>query len=791
MLPVAHIRNEAGKPVIDPLAGHLSDVAIRTKDFADIFGSGDWGFFAGLWHDIGKYRQGFQQYIRQCADPDAHIEGRISGADKTHSAAGALWAQAYLKQVDPRFGNVAARILSYLIAGHHAGLADWEDLDCRLKKPESQREWAEAVGAEVADEILRPIAALPSPAVLRRFVEQQPEGTRADIPGSFALWVRMLFSCLADADFLVTEQFMSSEKQEKRDGFSSLSTMMNRLTVHLEQFSQEVMMRGGSESLVNRQRRLVLASCLKKEENPPGIFSLTVPTGGGKTLSSLAFALHHAIRYSKRRIIYAIPYTSIIEQSASIFSGIFGEENIVEHHSSIDVDPAQETHRSRLACENWDAPLIVTTNVQLLESLFSNRTSRCRKLHNIANSVIILDEAQLLPVNYLQPVIDVLRLLVRDYGVTLVLCTATQPSLETHVGFELAHSLRGFAPGEIREIIDDVPALYRALNRIQIHVPKNLNQPHTWEKLAAELIQEDAVLGIVSRRADARDLYRQIHDSQSTKEGLWHLSGLMCARHRSDTLSQIRSALTDYHQAIKQGKSGKPVRVIATQLVEAGVDVDFPVVYRALAGLDSIAQAAGRCNREGRLAQGHIHVFVPPKPAPPGLLRMAEDATRALWNLEADHDDPLAIEHFSDYFRHLYGDAKLDEKEIVSLLKAGKGAEVKFRTVAERFHLIDEKDSATVFVRYQRNDNDEGIERLLLKLKNEGVTRWLLRKLQAYGVTVYRHDLERLLKSGDVIPLGSDCPGIYIQSPDNDILYDQALGLNVRGAPGDPGTLVI
>lgn len=785
---IAHIRKDGERLVAHPLIGHSFAVSNLSSEFATAFKSSDWAALAGLWHDLGKHRPGFQSYIRRCADPDAHIEGRIADADKTHSAAGALWAIKYLPQRDPQTGGAIARVMAYLIAGHHAGLGDWQsELTARFNKADSQRELEEATAAGVPTNILKPENALPDLAALKAHVEKR-DGS--EIPGRFALWVRMLFSCLVDADFLDTERFMAYDKSEGRNGFLSLDEMAQQLTDHLDNMARDVAERGEADSAVNRKRRHILQCCLDRASEAPGFFSLTVPTGGGKTLSSLAFALNHARHQQKRRIIYAIPYTSIIEQTAGIFRDIFGEENVVEHHSSVEVDPKQETHRSRLACENWDAPLIVTTNVQLLESLFASRTSRCRKLHNLVGSVIVLDEAQLLPVDFLQPVVDVLRLLVQDYGVSVVLCTATQPALESGSGFDQARGLRSFAPGEVREIIDNVSALYDALRRVRVHRPAGLRPLPDWLALAPQLAAHEAMLAIVSRRADASDLYKAVRQETDDSQDLWHLSGLMCARHRSWVIERIKASLTARRQAQAKGETPAPVRVISTQLVEAGVDIDFPVVYRALAGLDSIAQAAGRCNREGRLAEGQVYVFVSPKLPPPGLLRMAEGATRKLWGILPPDTDPLAVEHFTGYFQSLYADAVLDKHQIAVDLRFEGNGEVKFRSAANKFRLIDEKEGATVFVRYYRNSEDKEIDILLAKLQKEGMQRWLLRELQGYGVSVYADDLARLLNSGDVIPLGDDFPGIYIQSPKNDVLYHPILGLNVDGAPGDPGSFI-
>ena len=780
---LAHIRNDNGHLIAHRLEDHLIDVSELAANFAAEFGAAPWAALAGIWHDLGKYREGFQRYIRQCGDPDAHIEGRVAGPEKTHSAAGALWAQQYLAEVDKRSGPVVARVLAYLIAGHHAGLDNWfGGLHERFSREDTLREGRDALAVAIPEAIRKPPTGLPDLKAIRTDQEH-------NIPGRFALWVRMLFSCLVDADFLDTEAFMSQGKAESRNGFMPISELEKRLAERLAQMAQEVETRGEAGSQVNLKRAEVLCACLAKAECSPGVFSLTVPTGGGKTLSSLAFALRHALRHGKRRIIYAIPYTSIIDQTAGIFRSIFGDENVIEHHSNVEVDATQETARSRLACENWDAPLIVTTNVQLLESLFASRTSRCRKLHNLVGSVIVLDEAQLLPVPYLQPVVDVLRLLVKDYGVTLVLCTATQPTLESRNGFDQARQLRGFAAGEIREIVDDVAGLYGALERVRVHLPADLKTPSNWEQLAPQIAGHDAVLSVVGRRADARELYTRVKAEDSA--GLWHLSGLMCAQHRSDTIADIKQALVARRQALASGQNPAPIRVISTQLVEAGVDIDFPVVYRALAGLDSIAQAAGRCNREGRLDKGEVHVFVPPKPAPQGLLRMAEQATRILWEALPPEADPMGVERFADFFRRLYGDANLDAKDVCNLLRVGQIGDVSFRTAAERFRLIDDAEGATVFVRYKRNPDDDAIDVLLNTLKKEGPQRWLLRKLQRYGVSIYQRDLQRLEGLGDIEPLGGDFPGLYVQSFCNDVLYDRVLGINVNGAPGDPGSLVL
>ena len=497
-----------------------------------------------------------------------------------------------------------------------------------------------------------------------------------------------------------------------------------------------------------------------------------MPTGGGKTLSSLAFALNHAQTHGKRRVIYAIPYTSIIEQTADVFREVFkglGDEVLIEHHSQADAADQDETARSRLACENWDAPLIVTTNVQLFESLFAAKTSRCRKLHNLVGSVIVLDEAQQLPPEFLQPILDALNLLVKHYGVTVVLCTATQPALNTTDYFDASNNLQGLE--NVREIIDNPDALFDALKRVDVELPKDWNTPTPWADIAAQLAAEDCVLAIVSTRKAARELQRLL------PPGTLHLSALMCGAHRKTVIDHIKARL----KAKREGHDLQPLRVVSTQLVEAGVDIDFPVVYRALAGLDSIAQAAGRCNREGRLEdQGRVLVFVPPEPPPVGHLRKGAQA--CISTLHGQHADPLARALFATYFRQFYSTVDLDSKGVCSLLtvKDRQTLAVQFRSAADAFRLIDDQDSASVVVRYAEHRDE--IEKLLGILAADGPARWLMRRLQRYSVSIHKRVADRMLMQGSLTLL---MPGLCVQQ-DVDGLYHPFLGLQVEDVPFNP-----
>ena len=752
-LPIAHAAYDDADKWRPPhdLAEHLCEVGKLAADFASRFGA-DWARLAGRWHDLGKFRPRFQKYIRQASgfEADAHIKGEAGKAP--HSTAGALLA------ID-RFG-AAGRVLAYLIAGHHAGLADWfGGLRERLDDPKSQAELVESLGENPPENLL-------DAGDFKHNLRTIPGGK-----DGFALWVRMLFSALVDADFLDTERYMEPDKFASRNAWPTLAALAPLFDAHMGKLAAEA-----DPTPVNKLRTDILRQCRQAALHDAGLFSLTVPTGGGKTLSGMAFALEHARRHGKRRVIHVIPYTSIIEQTAGVFRSIFGNDAVIEHHSNVESDPDKETSATRLACENWDAPIIVTTNVQFFESLFASRTSRCRKLHNIVDSVVILDEAQLLPPEFLQPILDVLNLLTRHYGVTVVLSTATQPALASRQYFDARQNLRGL--DHVREIIDDPDTLYAALERVNVRLPDDWHQPTDWPQLAEALTAHESALAIVNTRKDARALW------DAMPKGTLHLSALMCGAHRSDVIKDIKKQLT--------AEPPIPTRVVSTQLVEAGVDVDFPVVYRALAGLDSIAQAAGRCNREGLLkGKGEVVIFVAPKPAPSGLLLQGENACRDV--LRDVTDSPLARARFAQYFERLYYGCQLDKAGICDdLFMAGghlDGRElaVNFRTASEKFRLIDDEDSLPIVVRYRGKDGQNAeIDQWLAMLRRDGPKRWLMHKLQRYIVNLRRRQALLLLERGDVEEILS---GLYAQAGDG--LYDEVLGLLPEGRAWKPEDFVL
>jgi CRISPR-associated endonuclease/helicase Cas3 len=569
------------------------------------------------------------------------------------------------------------------------------------------------------------------------------------------MWIRMLFSCVVDADFLDTEGFFSPEKSAARKKFPRFDDLRPRFDDYMRaKFSQV------DRTSVNQLRSLVLETCIAKSHLPPGIFSLTVPTGGGKTLGSTAFALHHGAHHEKRRLIYVIPYTSITEQTANQLREIFPDA-VVEHHSNIVEENSEDSARNRLASENWDAPVIVTTTVQFFESLFAARPSKCRKLHNIVNSVVILDEIQLLPTDFLRPILRALTELTRRYKVTLVLSTATQPALKSQTNSEAV--FEGLP--DVTEIIDKPEEVYTRMRRTAITVPKDLQTPIAWEALANELQRHPTVLCIVNRRDDCRTLHALM------PRGTIHLSALMCGAHRSNVIGKLKELL----------KEKIPVRVISTQLVEAGVDLDFPVVFRALAGLDSIAQAAGRCNREGLLEKGEVRLFVPPSKTPRGYLAQAAEITKRLLSANAG-GDPLALPEFTKFFKELYwlrGD-RLDAHGILVDLAADPQLRFSFRTAADKFAIIDDRLSVPIAVQYE-----EGIQ-LLDRIGQRGLDRMLRRQLQRYIVTVPQWVFTGLVNAGQVEEIAT---GLWAQSALGK--YDLVVGLHVGDVLINPSDLIV
>ena len=706
MTYLAHIAGDGRKQTA---AEHLNGTAERCALFAAPFGAEELGRLAGLSHDLGKYSMEFQRRLD-------------NGPKVDHATAGAFacW----------RMGQPLA---AFAAAGHHGGLPDrgtqGDSPDAgtflgRMKRAERGglpdcSAWTEEI-------------ALPSPA-------PPPCGTE---PLSQIFFTRMLFSCLTDADFLDTEAFMDGSPRPEHP--APLDDLWERLQRHISGWFPP-------QGELNSRRCAVLEQCIRMgKTQPPGLFTLTVPTGGGKTVASLAFALAQARARARglRRIIYVIPYTSIIEQTAQEFRTILGAENVLEHHSNaayeIDAEATPKTVRLAQAAENWDMPVVVTTAVQFFESLYANRPSQCRKLHNLAGSVILFDEAQLLPLPCLRPCVHAIAQLVQHYGASAVLCTATQPAL----GPLFAEFLPGRPAVELCPPELCPPESFR---RVCFRQAGRLD----WDTLSGQLQQHEQVLCVVNSRKSAQEIFTRL-----SGEGNFHLSTLMYPAHRRAKLEEIRRRL----------REGLPCRVISTSLIEAGVDVDFPAVFREEAGLDSILQAAGRCNREGkRPVSESIVTLFRGEAAPPPLFQTAIGAGRMV--LE-QYDDIASREAIQAYFHTLLELKGAEAQDIYGILPKIRTELFPFQSVAERFHMID-SPTRTVYIPL-----GAGAE-LVGRLRAGERSRALFRQLGQYGVSIYENHFAALDQAGDLERLEDGSAILATLS-----LYSEETGLSLEADCG-------
>lgn len=701
------------------LEEHLENVAKMAAEFAKPFGAEDWARLAGLWHDLGKYNPAFQRRLH--GDPVKVVHSEAGG----HLASLKGW-------------NGADKVLSWLIMGHHSGLADFSTAQTGAKALSAKMQ-----DPHKSDEVL---SLVPDSIVNQKLPSMPSIFSKQDPFSDLAFFIRMLFSCIVDADFLDTEAFIEPGKGQLRQNssYAAMESLLEKFDSYMLQFKD-------AKGLVNECRAQVLYQCRVAAEKK-GVFSLTVPTGGGKTLASLAFALKHAVFNAKRRIIYVIPYTSIIEQTAEVFRSIPGFSDVVlEHHSNLVWDDGNEDGNlcKRMAMENWDVPIVVTTNVQFFESLYSNKSSRCRKLHNISDSVVIFDEAQCLPPAFLRPCVFAVRELSLHYGVTPVMCTATQPVLDKKDSFDFKFR-EGF--DNVTEIIEEPDLLSKKLQRVKVERFNDLKQVKYSELADMILAEEQSLLCIVNRKPDARELSELLPDDLTI-----HLSTNMCAAHRLEVLRNIRRRL----------RQGERTIVISTSLVEAGVDLDFPIVYRALAGLDSIAQASGRCNREGRLDFGRTVVFIPDKQ--PDYVKPASSLAIDYLSVnslgELFHPETFR-EYFNKYF-FMKGTGALDQFGIRDLLPK-KMEEISYQTAAEKFRLIDNDWQVSIIVPY--GESQILIDRMISERWN---LRELIRKLQRYSVNIPRHIFSTLLESDYIHEVGKD-GGLY--SLHTNQLYDSKYG---------------
>lgn len=708
------------------LRDHLIEVERLAGERASKFGAEKLGKIIGLAHDLGKYSEAFQR----------RLEGDSKKVD--HTTAGA-------QELYRRFGKNVGTAMAYTVAGHHGGLPDGNkgapaNLPERLSRADIPDFQAFHEEIEISE-------------LLSQDLAQMPRAAKGMEAFSFSFCIRMLYSCLVDADFLDTERFMNMERFKLCPEPISMETLFMRLEKKLAILAER---NRSNTSAINTARQSILKRCLEMADQKPELFTLTVPTGGGKTYSSLAFGLKHAVKYKKDRIIYVIPYTSIIEQNAQVFRDAledgFGDDVVLEHHSNFEYpegsfnewDEHEKVHR--LASENWDMPLVVTTAVQFFESLYASKGSRCRKLHNMVNSVIILDEAQMMPIECIKPCLWALAELVLNYGTTVVLCTATQPAVKELI------------PGGLKpvEIMENPAELQKTFKRVNVCYRNEM----TDEELAETIANTSQILVIVNTRRHARLLFDKL--LEKTQESIYHLSARMCPAHRKQILAEIRQALRD----------GKPCRLVSTQLVEAGVDIDFPVVCRSAAGIDSIAQAAGRCNREGKLPEGHVTVFDPEPHGMPKKGRFDETAglTRSTARrLQQFEGDLLSLEAIEDYFKQLLDTERdnLDSKEVLKTIKAGAdGISFPFAKIANDFQMIDSPTIPVVI------PWDEQSKKLIEEAVNSLYPSSKVRGLQPYVVQIYQFELAALEKEGVIKTVDSFMKFLTDRS-----FYDTRFGL--------------
>ncbi len=707
----AHTPNAQGQ--WHNLVDHLRATAETARAFAERFGTGELAYYAGLCHDLGKFHPQFQHYLQACAV-----------GQKARKQPHAVFGAQYVASYSPP--------LAFVIEGHHGGMRDKIDLKARLQPDPALEDIRRRAQAELPE------------------LNQQP-AMPTHLPANDALaWemlTRMLFSCLVDADFLDTERHFDPNRAAQRGQTPDLATLWVRFEAN-----QNALLQNAPDTLVNRARRAIYEACLNAAQQPPGLFRLTAPTGGGKTRAALGFALKHALTHNLERVIVALPYTSIIDQTAQVYREILGEEVVLEHHSALRWDDIDEDalNRQKLLSENWDAPIIVTTFVQLFESLFSNKPSACRKVHRLARSVIVLDEAQTLPVELLTPTTHALQQLVDYFGATVVVCTATQPALE-RVSFREPP----------REIVPQPEQWFNALRRVEYVLDR---EPLSREALAERVAAESQIMVVLNARRDAVEVVQLLSEAHPELEGVYHLSTLLCPAHRWQVLTEIRERLAH----------GLPCRLIATQVVEAGVDLDFPVVMRAMGPLDRIVQAAGRCNREGKLERGRVVIFeLQDGRAPRGAYRTGIDEARI--TLKQPNADLHHPETYTAYFACLFQGVSLDKNEIQA-----KRVGFQFESVASAYRLITQDTRPIVILRY----DEPAIQRLLgeaqerLQHGHLPSARWY-RQIQQYSVSLYQQELTALEQQG--LLQSEPELGLTLYTGE----YDPLLGVRAQSDPAD------
>ncbi len=665
---IAHLRLTDGEP--QSLSDHLREVSILTGQFAEKIDLKEAGETIGLYHDLGKASREFQNYIRSAnglinPDEDEYIDFKEKKGKIDHSSAGAqvIYRNLYDKGAE---GFLAAQVLSLCIASHHSGLIDCltpegkDNFSLRMEKSEEKTH---------TDETLKNFTEIEGKEIFTSKIEKnliaklnnlkEPNDSKETLAFKCGLLTRFLFSCLIDADRLSTADFESPNNIQLRNygQYHPWETLIQRLNNRLGDFEKKE-----NKNEVDELRNMVSQSCFNFSSKPRGLYQLTVPTGGGKTLASLRFALNHVKIHNMERIFYIIPYTSIIDQNADEVRKILEDKDkygnyvdrvVLEHHSNL--TPEEETRRQNLLSQNWDAPVVFTTQVQFLEALFGSGTRGARRMHQLANAVIIFDEVQTIPIRCVHMFNLAIRFLVKGCGSTVILCTATQPLLDKVDPIQRALSIR-----PEQQIIKNTKELFEKLKRVEVNDRRKIGgwtNEDVANLIEQELHNKGSVLVIVNTKSSARALFQMINERKN--KNAYHLSTNMCPAHRLEVLDCIKEKLS----------KKQPVICISTQLIEAGVDIDFGSVIRYLAGLDSITQAAGRCNRNGERKLGNVWIVNPSKENIEKLKDIKigiEVAERVLDEFENDPDrfenDRLGLNAMKEYYKYYFYQRKEEMK---------------------------------------------------------------------------------------------------------------------------------
>jgi len=805
---VAHVRKT--DQAVQSLAEHLAEVAVIAKKLAAKIHVPEAGELIGLLHDFGKYSEVFQTYIQSgtgLIDPDSEdfvnagaLKGKID-----HSTAGAQWIYQTLAQHGGK-GKCCAQILAVCVASHHGrGLIDclkpygdtMEEIDGfnrRIKKPDALTHLEECT-QNADDSILEKAKQLASESLIDAMIVQLDKFIKIEQNNTLkhfyiGFWTRFLFSCLIDADRISSADFENPHQAANRNKSVSWDIAIHRLDCFL---AEQLLIEQQADSLpaktqrLNEIRRDISNTCQRRATDAQGIYTLTVPTGGGKTYASLRFALHHAKEHKLERIFYIIPYTSIIEQNADAIRHAIEKigDNypwILEHHSNL--EPEQQTWHSKLTAENWDAPIVITTMVQFLETLFDGGTRGVRRLHQLANSVVIFDEIQTLPINCTHLFCNALNFLTTYTNTTAVLCTATQPLLD-----KLKTPEKGqLHIPEKNELMPDTRELFEQLKRVDII---NKTKPEGWSKeeiaelALSEFAEKGSCLVIVNTKAWAEALYCDCEDKVD-KDSVFHLSTHQCSAHRTAIFNTIKARL----------KAKQSVLCFSTQLIEAGVDIDFASVIRFLAGLDSIAQAAGRCNRNAALNKAEVHIVNPSEETIDQLIDISvgKEKTERVFREIANKDllSPDAMNRYFNYYFYERADCMdyplashkfgrddtllnlLSDNKLNSGNKAPLFLKQSFKTAGETFKAID---APTYSVIVQYSEGKELVNRLcgINKAFNAKEYYDCLKKAQKYSVNVFPNVWKKLIKHEAIAEIQGE--GVFYL---DESFYSEEFGLSIE-----------